>query len=111
MHNRLDVAGAAKLSSCAATGVRTDPVAQQRGNFPDPLRRNGTSLQHPPIHLRGLRRGHALLLEDAGEEAGVEVVLLDGGEGGPLLGHAVAGAAEAVVPGEGFHQGGGAFIS
>lgn len=68
-------------------------------------------LQHPPLHLRGLRRGHALLFEDSREEAGVEVVLLGGGEGGPLLGDTVAAAAEAVVAGEGFHQGGGAFIS
>ena len=87
------------------------PLHSNEATFRNPLRRNGTTLQHPPIHLGRLRRGHALLLEDAGEEAGVEVVLLDGGEGGPLLRHAVAGAAEAVVPGEGFHQGGGAFIS
>lgn len=68
-------------------------------------------LQHPPVHLRGLRRGHALLLQNSRQKPPIEVVLLDGGEGGPLLGHAVAAAAEAVVAGEGFHQGGGAFIS
>ena len=87
------------------------PWQQQRGRFPDPLRRNGAASQHPPLHLRGFRGGHALLFEDSREQAGVEVVLLDGGEGGPLPGHAVAAAAEAVVAGEGFHQGGGAFIS
>ncbi len=52
-----------------------------------------------------------MLFEDSREEAGVEVVLLDGGELGPLFGDAVAGAAEAVVAGEGLDEGGGAGVT
>lgn len=71
----------------------------------------GLLSQHLPVDFGGFGGGHALLLEDAGEEAGVEVVLLHGGEGGPLLGDAVPGAAEAVVSGEGLYQGGGAGVA